>query len=138
MRRAIVTGGLSVNLDLVKRYLPSNYQATEGPDGIVIEGSDNAGWTLDGYVIPRLASGLIAAEEVPVELAARDTVELSESDTLTALEVARLVLLRLGPGHLADLADNMDVHWGELTRLGKRLDAYMQDDDDTGKSQDSP
>jgi hypothetical protein len=30
----------------------------------LIEGEDNAGWTLDGYVIPRLASGLIFAKEV--------------------------------------------------------------------------
>lgn len=29
----------------------------------VIEGEDNAGWTLDGYVIPRLASGMIYATE---------------------------------------------------------------------------
>lgn len=30
----------------------------------VIEGSDSAGWTLDDYVIPRYASGLIQAEEI--------------------------------------------------------------------------
>jgi len=30
----------------------------------VIEGEDNAGWTLDGYVIPRYASGLIGCEEI--------------------------------------------------------------------------
>ena len=30
----------------------------------VIGGYDNAGWTLDGYVIPRLQSGLYFAKEV--------------------------------------------------------------------------
>jgi hypothetical protein len=67
-RLAHVTGGLNVSLELVERYLPSNYTAYEfdGPDGteIRVRGHDNAGWTLDGYVIPRLASGLIAAQEV--------------------------------------------------------------------------
>lgn len=33
----------------------------------VIEGRDNAGWTLDGYVIPRLASGLHFANEVGLD-----------------------------------------------------------------------
>jgi hypothetical protein len=30
----------------------------------VIQGEDNAGWTLDDYVIPRLASGLHFAKEI--------------------------------------------------------------------------
>jgi hypothetical protein len=54
-------------LKRVQRYLPSNYQAvwsTPELDEILIHGEDNAGWTLDGYVIPRLASGLIFATEV--------------------------------------------------------------------------
>lgn len=59
-------------------YLPDNYRIVhEGEwslyDGdplgrrvnvFVIEGIDVAGWTLDGYVIPRYASGLIWAEEI--------------------------------------------------------------------------
>lgn len=52
----------------VSAYLPSNYRVrgTEisEPEYLVIEGEDNAGWTLDGYVIPRLWSGLIAATEI--------------------------------------------------------------------------
>ena len=61
----------------VERYLPSNYFIGETytaddelrPKTVVnyvveIWGEDNAGWTLDGYVIPRLASGLIFAEEI--------------------------------------------------------------------------
>jgi hypothetical protein len=44
----------------VAAYLPENY-SVEGitESGIVaIGGEDHAGWTLDGYVLPRLASGL--------------------------------------------------------------------------------
>ena len=60
----------------LERYLPDNYKvgqgymapAYEGSTRMVltfdIEGEDVAGWTLDGYVIPRLASGLIFATEV--------------------------------------------------------------------------
>lgn len=53
-----------VNLGTVQRYLPENYKAIGGPNGILIFGNDSAGWTLDDYVIPRLASGLIVAKEV--------------------------------------------------------------------------
>lgn len=71
MRVAIVTGGAD-SLKQVQAYMPHNYEAREvraativgRADIIVIVGSDDAGWTLDGYVIPRLASGLIWAEEV--------------------------------------------------------------------------
>ena len=80
-RRAIVKGNQGrKSLRLVRSYLPTNYEATfitaiDGNgneatsytsgsfDGIVIEGYDRAGWTLDAYVIPRLASGLIVAKE---------------------------------------------------------------------------
>jgi len=63
-RRAVVRQ--SVPIDTVRAYLPSNYTARPDDDetGIIIEGTDNAGWTLDGYVIPRLASGMIFAMEV--------------------------------------------------------------------------
>jgi hypothetical protein len=48
-----------------RALLPANYKAYEGDEGeILIIGHDVAGWTLDDYVIPRLASGLIVAEEV--------------------------------------------------------------------------
>lgn len=53
----------------IAAYLPANYSviATNGTglDQVVtIGGHDSAGWTLDGYVIPRLASGLYFAREV--------------------------------------------------------------------------
>jgi hypothetical protein len=55
----------------LQAYLPVNYRLASdelerfvGSEGtFVIEGEDVAGWTLDGYVIPRLASGLITARE---------------------------------------------------------------------------
>lgn len=53
-------------------YLPGNYRVIyettdpshNGRPLFVIEGRDNAGWTLDDYVIPRYASGLIACREI--------------------------------------------------------------------------
>ena len=51
---------------VVADYLPANYRAYGiGRDGrdVLIVGEDDHGWTLDGYVIPRLASGLIVAIE---------------------------------------------------------------------------
>lgn len=52
----------------IAAYLPDNYTIVDtspNPTGVdvVIEGEDVAGWTLDGYVIPRLASGLFFARE---------------------------------------------------------------------------
>ncbi len=62
-------------------YLPASYAVLgegmrDGRSFFVIGGTDSAGWTLDGYVIPRLASGLIFAEEVD-EAAARAVVASS-------------------------------------------------------------
>jgi hypothetical protein len=49
----------------IAAYLPANYEVvgTRRDGAIIIKGTDNAGWTLDDYVIPRLASGLYFAEE---------------------------------------------------------------------------
>ena len=66
MRRAVITH--TADLEQVRRYLPRNYTAEKAPmDSIIIEGYDVAGWTLDGYVIPRLASGLYFAQELDAE-----------------------------------------------------------------------
>jgi len=61
--------GHRTGLPTVQQYLPANFTACESSgtihgDCIEISGYDRAGWTLDGYVIPRLASGLIVAKEV--------------------------------------------------------------------------
>lgn len=41
----------------VDAYMPSNYVTIEHTRSLFVIGRDNAGWTLDGYVLPRLASG---------------------------------------------------------------------------------
>jgi len=57
----------------VDAYLPANYAVAysgPNPDGsvtVTVKGIDSAGWTAEGYVIPRLASGLYAAEVVKDE-----------------------------------------------------------------------
>lgn len=49
----------------VKAYLPENYRLLGiYNDTAVIAGVDVAGWTLDGYVIPRYGSGLMACKEL--------------------------------------------------------------------------
>lgn len=53
------------SLSQLVRYLPSNYTITAVDNGsepyAIVEGEDVAGWTAQGYVIPRLASGNIIA-----------------------------------------------------------------------------
>ncbi len=53
-------------LDRVRAYMPDNYKVSYNSltKQFMITGHDVAGWTLDGYVIPRLASGLVFAEEI--------------------------------------------------------------------------
>lgn len=73
-RAAIV---LHASRDTVERYLPANYSirtnlvVEDGRIGILVAGKDDHGWTLDGYVIPRLASGLIPAYECDPDTGAR-------------------------------------------------------------------
>lgn len=72
MRQAIVAGR-DLDVERLERFLPGNYRVVgqadsrgilDGFAAFVIEGTDNAGWTLDGYVLPRLASGLIFGKEI--------------------------------------------------------------------------
>lgn len=65
IRHAVIEGKGHDDLETVRRYLPSNYEADSDGGSIFIHGEDYAGWTLDGYVIPRLASGLWFAKEIP-------------------------------------------------------------------------
>ncbi len=65
-----------ISLEDVQNYLPVGYSAkieflpgnqagkTSNAMRIVIRGYDFCDWTLHGYVIPRLASGMIVATEV--------------------------------------------------------------------------
>ncbi len=67
-RTAIVRGARSEQE--VSAYLPSGYRVEgsqtddRGRLEVTIAGDDSLGWTLDDYVIPRLASGLMFADEV--------------------------------------------------------------------------
>lgn len=67
VRRAVIR---TTEGGVVARYLPSNYALwgeTPYPECYtIIQGEDVAGWTLHGYVLPRLASGLYFGEEVEV------------------------------------------------------------------------
>jgi hypothetical protein len=67
VRRALVARSASgrPTASEVGAYLPAAYAVTlETDETVVIEGTDRAGWTMDGYVIPRLASGMIACREI--------------------------------------------------------------------------
>jgi len=71
-RFAVIRGATSVKQ--AEAYLPGNYVLCESfwaADGlkapkliVIIGGKDNAGWTMDDYVVPRLASGLLWATEI--------------------------------------------------------------------------
>lgn len=65
MRYAIISDAHDIRV--IKSYLPANYHVVHIDDngqGLLIAGEDDHGWTLDGYVIPRFGSGLIACREV--------------------------------------------------------------------------
>jgi hypothetical protein len=63
-RYALVTG-LHATAETVARYLPGNYRVIGTTSyGVVVQGTDEAGWTFDAYVAPRLGSGLMRAVEV--------------------------------------------------------------------------
>ncbi len=65
VRTAKVTSK-DATFERVRPYLPSNYDLEVRDDGLYVTGIDRSGWTLDDYVLPRLASGLIFAQEVDV------------------------------------------------------------------------
>jgi hypothetical protein len=77
MRYALIVAS---GRDNVAAYLPGNYHVLHEQPAtlddpfakptwrhVVIGGRDDAGWTLDGYVLPRLASGLIGGREIGLE-----------------------------------------------------------------------
>ena len=74
-------------------YLPENYRIIGGDIGwpgkpvYVIAGTDEAGWTLADYVIPRLASGLIFATELV------DTNEVTKEDTAQVFQDVKQAIL---------------------------------------------
>lgn len=80
-RFAVVRGARSPRE--VEAYLPDNYGLMEsfedeaGQLVAVIGGTDAAGWTLDDYVIPRLASGSMACSELPRFIDAADPFDVA-------------------------------------------------------------
>ena len=68
LRFAVISGARRV--EEVAAYLPGNYNVLDSRDEVagrllvLISGSDEAGWTMDDYVKPRLASGLMGCEEI--------------------------------------------------------------------------
>jgi hypothetical protein len=63
MRYAITYSDIGTVID----YLPTNYKATPVGEALLIYGEDDHGWGMSTYVIPRLASGLVWAEEITRE-----------------------------------------------------------------------
>ena len=65
MTRIAIVKGARNGMQEVKAYLPSNYEVILWTsDGVYIAGKDEAGWTLDGYIIPRLSSGNMGCREL--------------------------------------------------------------------------
>ena len=65
MERYAIIRGMGADRESSGRYLPANYKVTAAADEtVVIRGEDSCGWTLDDYVLPRLASGLYFGSEV--------------------------------------------------------------------------
>lgn len=70
MRYALVSVDVG-KAEQIKAYMPGNYEVVgRTPIGgtntvsVLIAGRDSAGWTLDGYVLPRLASGMYYGVEI--------------------------------------------------------------------------
>lgn len=67
VRYAIVN---NATVGAVSAYLPGNYEVIftfeneRGNEACVIAGTDSCGWTLNDYVMPRLASGMYGCEEI--------------------------------------------------------------------------
>lgn len=62
--RHAVLRGRHNDLYSIRRYLPGNYVADSDGRDVYLHGFDRMGWTLDGYVLPRLASGMYYGEEI--------------------------------------------------------------------------
>lgn len=71
-RRAVIAVQTENDHKAIPAYLPGNYKVVGtvtdfdefGTTGLLIEGKDDSGWTLDDYVLPRLASGLYVGREL--------------------------------------------------------------------------
>ena len=67
IERTALIVGRGITAERVAAYLPAGYRVVEADvigkqgDSVIIAGYDIAGWTLEDYVIPRLASGCMFA-----------------------------------------------------------------------------
>lgn len=90
VKRYALISLVGTSVSQLEAYLPANYKkvgyAPHNPDApgsdptyhgpcIVIEGCDNCGWTLEGYVIPRLQSGLHVVREIALSHPVMKTIE---------------------------------------------------------------
>lgn len=82
--RYLVVPAVAARSEELRQYLPANYTlrglsfaSTEAPTEFLISGHDVGGWTAE-YIIDRLASGLIFANEVTPEQANRLLPNLEE------------------------------------------------------------
>jgi hypothetical protein len=75
-RRFARIKGMSINPETIERYLPHNYSVLYFEDDMVtITGFDNAGWTLDEYVLPRIAQWGMGGTEIHEEDISGDELE---------------------------------------------------------------
>jgi len=112
MRYAMVSGARSG--DEVAAYLPRGYEVyghrfPNGPTGrivVLICGEDDAGWTLDDYVIPRLASGLMGCKEIISDDQALNEINLllsaAEWPGASGMEDVNEIVLRTGREEVAN------------------------------------
>jgi hypothetical protein len=85
MRYAKVTASLKSDQDrlakIVADYLPNNYKVIgQLGDTVFIRGTDDAGWGMDTYVIPRLGSAILRAVEITAE-------EVTLGNTLSGAQI---------------------------------------------------
>lgn len=128
-RYALIHG---TTLETVRAYLPRNYAAIPAPgapDAILILGHDSAGWTLDDYVIPRLASGLIFAKEVHPETLTVPVREMRLGDLVEAHGMVCLVdgPLTLSRSHEEASPRNPGGVWYIDARVINRTEVPNQD-----------
>ena len=111
-RHAVIRGKGHADLPAVRRYLPSNFEADSDGGSIFIHGVDSAGWTLDGYVIPRLASGLWFAKEIPAMPG------LTPSRVLHVMTLGEAVLEYAGESACQEGYGTTDAFWVGHYALG--------------------
>jgi hypothetical protein len=80
----------------IERYLPANYRVVyvHSDDTqplqqfLIVAGEDNAGWTMEDYVVPRLQSGMIGVREINSEYATSVIPQPTEADLDAGWEAA--------------------------------------------------